>query len=83
MNYEKPPPSAAVKMKGNSSEPVSFIASEINNALTVILGNAQLLQLTDVLTPEVRSKLKAIEQSSCKIHDLVKEFFQGNGRTPR
>ena len=83
MNYDKPPFSAAVKMEGDRSEPVPFIASEINNALTVILGNAQLLQLTDVLTPEVRLKLQAIEQSSCRIHDLVKELFQDNGRPPR
>jgi nitrogen-specific signal transduction histidine kinase len=46
-------------------------AAEINNALAVILGNAQLLLLKNTVAPEDRAKLKAIEQSSFRIQGLV------------
>ena len=50
-------------------------AAEINNALAVILGNAQLLLLKNAVAPEDRAKLKAIEQSSFRIQGLVKRML--------
>ena len=50
-------------------------AAEINNALAVILGNAQLLLLKNAVAPEDRAKLKAIEQSSFRIQRLVKRML--------
>jgi nitrogen-specific signal transduction histidine kinase len=58
------------------------IASEINNALTVILGNAQLLQVKDAMAPDARAKLKAIVDSSVRIHTLMEELFQDKTRFP-
>ena len=52
-------------------------AAEINNALAVILGNAQLLLLKNTVAPEDRAKLKAIEQSSFRIQGLVEGIIQG------
>ena len=51
-------------------------AVEINNALAVILGNAQLLLLKNTVAPEDRAKLKAIEQSSFRIQGLVERLIQ-------
>ncbi|MEJ2363533.1 MAG: histidine kinase dimerization/phospho-acceptor domain-containing protein [Deltaproteobacteria bacterium] len=51
-------------------------AAEINNALAVILGNAQLLLLKNTVAPEDRAKLKAIEQSSFRIQGLVERMLQ-------
>ena len=51
-------------------------AVEINNALAVILGNAQLLLLKNRVAPEDRAKLKAIEQSSFRIQGLVERMLQ-------
>jgi nitrogen-specific signal transduction histidine kinase len=50
-------------------------AVEINNALAVILGNAQLLLLKNTVAPEDRAKLKAIEQSSFRIQELVERLL--------
>ena len=52
-------------------------AAEINNALAVILGNAQLLLLKNTVAPEDRAKLKAIEQSSFRIQGLVELMIRG------
>jgi len=57
-------------------------AVEINNALAVILGNAQLLLLKNTVTPEDRAKLKAIEQSSFRIQVLVERMLQSTNTTP-
>ena len=51
-------------------------AVEINNALAVILGNAQLLLLKNTVAPEDRAKLKAIEKSSFRIQGLVERLLQ-------
>ena len=51
-------------------------AVEINNALAVILGNAQLLLLKDTVAPEDRAKLKAIEMSSFRIQGLVERMIE-------
>jgi nitrogen-specific signal transduction histidine kinase len=51
-------------------------AVEINNALAVILGNAQLLLLKNTVAPEDKAKLKAIEQSSFRIQGLVERMVQ-------
>lgn len=56
-------------------------AAEINNALAVILGNAQLLLLKDTVAPEDRDRLKAIEQSSFRIHGLVEGMIRSNKPT--
>ena len=52
-------------------------AAEINNALAVILGNAQLLLLKNTVAPEDRAKLKAIEKSSFRIQGLVELMIRG------
>ncbi|NIT41213.1 MAG: hypothetical protein GTN46_06810 [Gammaproteobacteria bacterium] len=57
-------------------------AVEINNALAVILGNAQLLLLKNTVAPEDRAKLKAIEKSSFRIQGLVERLIRGR-RTPQ
>ncbi len=49
---------------------------EINNALAVILGNAQLLLLKNTVAPEDRAKLKAIEMSSFRIQGLVERMIE-------
>lgn len=54
------------------------LAPEINNALAVILGNAQLLLLKEAVTPEGRENLRAIERSSFRIQALVQELVQGD-----
>jgi nitrogen-specific signal transduction histidine kinase len=51
-------------------------AVEINNALAVILGNAQLLLLKNTVAPEDRAKLKAIEMSSFRIQGLVERMVE-------
>lgn len=51
-------------------------ATEINNALAVILGNAQLLLLKSNVAPEDKAKLKAIEQSSFRIQGLVERLLE-------
>ncbi|MDX1738500.1 MAG: hypothetical protein R3261_09700 [Alphaproteobacteria bacterium] len=51
-------------------------AVEINNALAVILGNAQLLLLKNTVAPEDRDKLKAIEMSSFRIQGLVERMIE-------
>ena len=56
-------------------------AAEINNALAVILGNAQLLLLKATVAPEDRDRLKAIEQSSFKIHGLVEGMIRSKEPT--
>ena len=56
-------------------------ATEINNALAVILGNIQLLLLKNTVAPEHRAKLKAIEQSSFRIQGLVEGMIQGKRPT--
>ena len=56
-------------------------AVEINNALAVILGNAQLLLLKNTVAPEDRAKLKAIEQSSFRIQGLVERILQSTNTT--
>lgn len=56
-------------------------AVEINNALAVILGNAQLLLLRNTVAPEDRAKLKAIEQSSFRIQGLVERMLQSTNTT--
>ena len=63
-------------------EPVELKqAVEINNALAVILGNAQLLLLKNTVAPEDRAKLKAIEQSSFRIQGLVERILQSTKTT--
>ncbi len=49
---------------------------EINNALAVILGNAQLLLLKNTVAPADRAKLKAIEMSSFRIQGLVERMIE-------
>ena len=56
-------------------------AAEINNALVVILGNAQLLLLKNTVAPEDRDKLEAIAQSSVRIHGIVEGMVQGKRPT--
>lgn len=56
-------------------------AVEINNALAIILGNAQLLLLKNTVAPEDRAKLKAIEQSSFRIQGLVERMLQSTKTT--
>jgi nitrogen-specific signal transduction histidine kinase len=63
-----------IALRENAAE--SEQAAEINNALAVILGNAQLLLLQNTVSPEDRAKLKAIEQSSVRIQCLVEGMIQ-------
>jgi len=50
---------------------------EINNPLTAILGNIQLLLLKrDDLDDELKTKLKTIEQSATKIQGVVKRLLR-------
>ena len=52
-------------------------AAEINNALAVILGNAQLLLLRNPVAPGDRDRLRAIEQSSFRIQTLMEQILLG------
>lgn len=50
---------------------------EINNPLTAILGNVQLLLLKrDDLDDELKNKLKTIEQSAMKIRDVTQRLMR-------
>ncbi len=53
-------------------ETAAALNHEINNPLTAVLGNAQLLLLQgQKLTPEVVEKLKAIEESALRIREVT------------
>ena len=82
MDYGRTSPKKPDGIERNRVESSPHLASEINNALTVILGNAQLLQVKDVMAPDARAKLKAIVDSSVRIHALMEELFQGKIRLP-
>jgi signal transduction histidine kinase len=52
---------------------------EINNPLTVVLGNVQLLLMQgDKLPEDVRNRLQLIEQSSLRIRDAVGQLLKLN-----
>ncbi len=58
------------------------INHEVNNPLTAILGNVQLLLLKrDDLDEELRSKLKVIEESAMRIKDVTQSLMKI--KTPR
>jgi signal transduction histidine kinase len=53
-------------------ETAAALNHEINNPLTAVLGNAQLLLLqAEKLTPEAVEKLKAIEESALRIREVT------------
>ena len=60
-------------------ETTATINHEINNPLTVVLGNCQLLLMkSDNLPDDVVKRLKLIEQSSLRIRDVVSQLMQLN-----
>jgi len=53
------------------------INHEVNNPLTAVLGNIQLLLLNaDELTPHVVQKLKAVEESALKIKEVTQNLMR-------
>lgn len=52
---------------------VAHVRHEINNPLTGVLGQAQLL-LREELSPVARRRVEAIEQLSGRIRDIVAEL---------
>jgi signal transduction histidine kinase len=60
-------------------ETTATINHEINNPLTVVLGNCQLLLMkSEGLPDDVVKRLKLIEQSSLRIRDVVSQLMQLN-----
>lgn len=58
-------------------EATAAINHEINNPLTPILGNIQLLLTEeDKLSPDVRNKLKSIEKNAWRVHSIIKKLEQ-------
>jgi len=58
-------------------ETAAALNHEINNPLTAVLGNAQLLLLQgQKLSPEVVEKLKAIEESALRIREVTLRLMQ-------
>lgn len=47
---------------------------EINNPLASILGNAQLVQMNEKLSKEMRSKVQSIEAQALKIKEIVQRL---------
>lgn len=53
------------------------INHEVNNPLTAVLGNIQLLLLnTDEFSPETRNKLKSVEESAMKIKEVTQNLMR-------
>jgi signal transduction histidine kinase len=52
---------------------VAYLRHEINNPLTGVMGQAQLLLRGD-LSPEVRRRVEIIEQLAVRIRDTVAEL---------
>ncbi len=76
--------SAALQKERQSAviETAVTVNHEVNNPLTAILGNVQLLLLKrDDLDDELRNKLKTIEASAMKIKDVTQKLM--NLTTPR
>ncbi len=60
-------------------ETTATINHEINNPLTVVLGNCQLLLMrSDQLPDDVVKRLRLIEQSSLRIRDVVSQLMSLN-----
>lgn len=60
-------------------ETTATINHEINNPLTVVLGNCQLLLMkSDQLPDDVVKRLRLIEQSSLRIRDVVSQLMNLN-----
>ncbi len=60
-------------------ETTATINHEINNPLTVVLGNCQLLLMkSDGLPEDVVKRLRLIEQSSLRIRDVVSQLMKLN-----
>ena len=58
-------------------ETAAALNHEINNPLTAVLGNAQLLILQgQKLSPEVLEKLKAIEESALRIREVTMKLMK-------
>ncbi|MCI0530717.1 MAG: hypothetical protein L0Y74_02035 [candidate division Zixibacteria bacterium] len=58
-------------------ETAAALNHEVNNPLTAVLGNAQLLLLlADKLSPEVVEKLKAIEESALRIREVTSRLMK-------
>ncbi len=61
---------------GGIVETAITVNHEVNNPLTAILGNVQLLLLKrDDLDDEVKKKLKSIEESAMKIKDITQRLM--------
>ncbi|MGR3320031.1 MAG: histidine kinase dimerization/phospho-acceptor domain-containing protein [Candidatus Anammoxibacter sp.] len=65
-----------------TGEVVSTLDHEINNPLTTVLGNVELLLLDDSLDMTIRSKLAKIRVSSLRIRDVVRKFTKNNCLVP-
>ncbi len=49
-------------------------AHELNQPLMILLGNLELIHLTQSLSPEIRSYLEKVEQSARRIADIVSKI---------
>ncbi len=71
-------PSDIVKARSEAVvETAVTINHEVNNPLTAVLGNIQLLLLNaDEYSPETRAKLKAVEESALKIKEVTQNLMR-------
>jgi K+-sensing histidine kinase KdpD len=75
---EKPSPQDIVKARSEAVvETAVTINHEVNNPLTAVLGNIQLLLLNaDDYPPEMRAKLRAVEESALKIKEVTQNLMR-------
>jgi K+-sensing histidine kinase KdpD len=75
---KKASPDDIVKAKAEAVvETAVTINHEINNPLTAVLGNIQLLLLnSDDMKPEMRTRLEAVEESALKIKEVTKNLMR-------
>jgi CheY-like chemotaxis protein/transcriptional regulator with GAF, ATPase, and Fis domain len=71
----EPPPAVIQAERTEALEQLALaLRHEINNPLTGILGNAQLLLLTPNLPEDLRSRLETIEALTLRIRDIVRRL---------
>ncbi|HLA12182.1 MAG TPA: histidine kinase dimerization/phospho-acceptor domain-containing protein [Pyrinomonadaceae bacterium] len=63
------------------AELVAHVRHEINNPLTGVLGQAQLL-LREELNEKARKRVETIEQLAMRLRDIVAELRQVQNPTP-
>jgi K+-sensing histidine kinase KdpD len=75
---EKTSPEDIMKARAEAVvETAVTINHEVNNPLTAVLGNIQLLLLNaDKFSPEITAKLKAVEESALKIKDVTQNLMR-------